>query len=81
MLLAIPLNFLKFWTLAKASKLKYSDSGKVGTVPLLNTDYSFPSQFLGHIWYWIVRNSWGKDYGEQGYLKIKMGDNLCGELC
>lgn len=43
MLLAIPLNFLKFRTLAKASKLKYSDSGKVGTVPLLNTDYSFPS--------------------------------------
>lgn len=34
--------------------------------------------FNGHIWYWIVRNSWGKDYGEQGYLKIKMGDNLCG---
>lgn len=36
---------------------------------------------LGHIWYWIVRNSWGKDYGEQGYLKIKMGDNLCGGFC
>jgi len=34
--------------------------------------------FNGHIWYWIVRNSWGSSFGENGYLYIKMGDNLCG---
>lgn len=34
--------------------------------------------FNGHIWYWIVRNSWGPSYGDNGYLYIKMGDNLCG---
>ncbi|KAL9972202.1 hypothetical protein ACROYT_G018462 [Oculina patagonica] len=34
--------------------------------------------FNGNIWYWIVRNSWGPSYGDNGYLYIKMGDNLCG---
>eukprot|EP01083_Nonionella_stella_P077101 210352_1 len=27
--------------------------------------------------YWIVRNSWGTKWGEQGFMKIKMGDT-CG---
>ena len=30
--------------------------------------------------YWIVRNSWGSSFGDNGYLYIKMGDNLCGEF-
>lgn len=28
--------------------------------------------------YYLVRNSWGKDFGNDGYLKIKIGGNLCG---
>jgi len=28
--------------------------------------------------YWIVRNSWGSDWGEIGYIDIAMGNNLCG---
>lgn len=36
--------------------------------------------FQEHMSYWIVRNSWGSSFGDNGYLYIKMGDNLCGEF-
>ncbi|CAJ0926507.1 unnamed protein product, partial [Mesorhabditis belari] len=28
--------------------------------------------------YWIVRNQWGKDWGEKGHIRVKAGVNLCG---
>lgn len=28
--------------------------------------------------YYIVRNSWGEDFGQKGYLKIAIGSNVCG---
>lgn len=30
--------------------------------------------------YWTVRNSWGLDWGEDGYIWIKTGANICGIL-
>jgi C1A family cysteine protease len=28
--------------------------------------------------FYIVRNSWGKDFGDNGYLYIAIGSNICG---
>jgi C1A family cysteine protease len=28
--------------------------------------------------YWTVRNSWGTDWGEQGFIRLEYGQNTCG---
>jgi cathepsin F len=31
----------------------------------------------GGIDYWKVRNSWGSHWGEEGHIRIRMGENMC----
>jgi C1A family cysteine protease len=28
--------------------------------------------------YYLVRNSWGVEWGENGYIKLEVGQNTCG---
>ncbi|MBA0693930.1 hypothetical protein Goari_004269 [Gossypium aridum] len=29
--------------------------------------------------YWLIKNSWGAEWGDNGYFKMEMGKNMCGK--
>ena len=58
-----------------SSKCPYSGINHAVTMVGYGTDSSSSMD------YWIVKNSWGKDWGESGYFRIRRGNGTCGINC
>jgi len=45
---------------------------------VLIVGYGSESSWFGSTPFWIVKNSWGSEFGENGYFRIYRGDGCCG---
>jgi len=59
------------WQYYKSGVLASSACGKSLDHAVVAVGYSLPD-------YWIVRNSWGAGWGENGYIRLQFNANTCG---
>lgn len=55
--------------------------GVITSCPFDSVDHSVAAvgyETTGDLPFWILKNSWGADFGEDGYVRIKYGSNECG---
>jgi cathepsin F len=58
-----------------------SYSGGILTADQCGQDLDHAVQAIGYdtgAGFWIVRNSWGADWGENGFIRLQFGQNTCG---
>jgi KDEL-tailed cysteine endopeptidase len=39
---------------------------------------NYETWYFENVKIWKIRNSWGEDWGESGYIYVEQGYNLCG---
>jgi len=64
----------------KTKKEPYSNNPSVhrwwyATHAILATGWGADETKWGEVKYWVVRNSWGRDWGSNGYAKMRRGNN------
>lgn len=49
-----------------------TDIGKMGGHAIKIVGWGFCKDY--NVFYWIIQNSWGTDWGEDGFFRIQMGE-------
>ncbi|KAK0041758.1 vignain [Biomphalaria pfeifferi] len=71
------------WIDASQSSFQIYTSGIYSDPSCSSTQLDHAVQIVGYgteagLNYWTVKNSWGAGWGEQGYMRIQRGQNMCG---
>jgi len=60
------------WSFYHSGIMKSTECGHNLDHAVQAVGYDIPNGF------WIVRNSWGPDWGEKGYIRLQFGKDTCG---
>ena len=61
------------------SNINETKNALIGSHAVLITGWGETKFEDSQVKYWTVKNSWGSDWGEDGYFKIRMGDCYLGQ--